>query len=108
MIQITNEQDIIGKTITGIKHLEYDGLMAIFFDHEYAIYETVLGREGGEEDEIVLTSDPQEDYALRGLGAITEDEYKARRLIAKAKAVAAYRENRYKKYQELRKEFGNE
>lgn len=107
MIQITNEQDIIGKTITGIKRPAYLGIIALFFDHEYAIYETVLGWDRGEE-EITFTSDPQEDYTLRDLGAITEDEYKARRLIAKAKAVAAYRENRYKKYQELRKEFGNE
>ncbi len=107
MVQIKTEEELIGKEITGIMHLEYDGLMAIFFDHEYAIFEVELGWDRGEET-ICFTGGTPDDHHLRGLGIITEDEYAARRMIKKAETRAAEREYRLKRYQELKKEFEDE
>lgn len=107
MNQITNEQDIIGKTITGFLHLNYSGLVALFFEDEYALYEVKLGWDRGEE-EVTFTGDPQEDYILRDLGIITEDEYEAERLVIKTKAQIEERARRLARYKQLKKEFENE
>lgn len=107
MNQITNEQDIIGKTITDIKHLSYSGLLALFFEQEYALYEVELGWDRGEE-EVTFTGEEQEACALRDLGVITEDEYETARLASKTKAQEWQRNRRLAEYKKLKKEFENE